>query len=67
MSLKFSLRPFTVYYHINSVIQVFKQPLDSHTRDMKRPKDYAVHAQSQGKSHYLASLKITLSKTMSVS
>ena len=45
------MRTSTVYCHMNSFIPIFTQPLDSHMRNMKRPKDCAVHAQSQGKSN----------------
>ena len=66
---KNSLRPFTVFYHINYVVQVFTQPLDSYMRNMKRPKGicYVMHAQSHYKRHYQVSPKTTLSKTIPLS
>ena len=43
----FSIHLLTVYYYINYLIQVFLQTLDSHMRNMKRPKDCAEHAKNR--------------------
>ena len=55
---KISLKVFYTSIHGFLHHQLFypslTQPLDSHMRNMKRQKDYAVHDQSQEQRHYLA-------------
>ena len=48
-------------------MQVFTQPLDTDMRNMNRPKDCAVHPQIQDKTHYLASVKITMCEAIALS
>ena len=63
----FFLCSSTVYCYINYFMQVFTQPLDTNMRNIKRPKDCALHTQSQDKRHYLASVKITFRETIALS
>ena len=58
----FSIHLSTVFYPINYLIQVFTQILGSH---IKRLKGQCGTSKSHSKRHYLASLKTTLSKTIS--
>ena len=63
----FSIRPLRIFHHINYLVHVSTQPLDSHMKNMKRPIGLCGTNSKSSKRHCQASLNSILRKAISFS